>query len=112
MAFEPPPGYVDMLDQAEESTFTKHFHPLDVDQVGVVKARKPMPNAVAALAMAANSSAGNEAQVDYLVLFVRNHIDEGELDRLFLGMMRGELPANTINLVSQAVATWGTARPT
>jgi hypothetical protein len=113
MVYDPPPGYVDMLDDAERegATVSHLFHDLDVKDVGIVRARKPMPNSVAALSMAANSTAGKESQADYLVLFVQNHLEPGEMDRILWSMVMGEMPAVTLNLISQAICTWGTPRP-
>ena len=88
------------------------FHDLFVEGVGTVRARKPMPNAVPALAMAANADISGLKRTAYHERFVRNHIAPGEAERLLMGMMRGEFPHDTYSLVSEAVATWGTARPT
>ena len=110
--FDPPPGYEDCLGDAEVAPSSGRFDYLDVPKVGKVKARRPMPNAVAALAMAANSQIDVLARSDYLVLFVRNHLDEGELERIYYEMITGAAPANSIERIARSVATWGTARPT
>lgn len=110
--FDPPPGYDDLLGDAELVTATGRFTDLDVPKVGVVQARRPMPNAVAALAMAANSQIDVESRTDYLVLFVRNHLGDGELERIYFEMITGDCPADSIERIARAVATWGTARPT
>jgi hypothetical protein len=101
-----------MLGDAEDAPGAEHYHDLDVPEVGVVKARKPMPNAVPALAMAANSKLSNQARTDYLVLFVRNHLAEGELERVYHDMILGTKPHDSIERISREIATWGTARPT
>ena len=110
--FDPPPGYEDCLGDAEIAPSSERFDYLDVPKVGKVKARRPMPNAVAALAMAANSQIDVMARSDYLVLFVRNHLAKGELERIYYEMITGTAPANSIERIARSVATWGTARPT
>ena len=110
--FDPPPGFDDLLGDAELGTFSGRFDYLDVPKVGLVKARRPMPNAMAALSMAANSQIGVESRTDYLVLFVRNHLGEGELERIYHSMITGDTPADSMERIARAVATWGTARPT
>ncbi len=110
--YDPPPGYADMEGDADIAPSSTRFHNLDVDGVGVVRARRPMPNAVPALAAAANSDLDAQARVDYLVLFVRNHLDDGELERIYHGMITGDTPSDSIERIARAVATWGTARPT
>jgi hypothetical protein len=110
--YDPPPGYADMEGDADTAPYVDKFVDLDVDGVGVVKARRPMPNAIPALAAAANSNIDSAARVDYLVLFVRNHLDDGELERIYHGMITGDTPSDSIERIARAVATWGTARPT
>lgn len=113
MAFDPPPGYDDMLTDAEHSPINANFHVLQVDdEVGDVKARKPMPNAIPVMAMAANSKLKKGENVDFLVRFVQDHLDEGEFDRLIFEMSEDALPADTMERTARAIATWGTARPT
>lgn len=115
MRIDPPPGYDDMLGDADTDELAKvlpMYRPIEVKDVGTVKARKPLPNSVPALAMAANAQIGTKGQADYLMLFVKNHVPDYELERLLVGMMVGELPQNTMSLVAEAVSTWGTARPT
>lgn len=110
--FDPPPGYDDMLGDSETAPSSDRFDWLDVPQVGTVKARRPMPNAIAALAMAGNAQIDEQARSDYLVLFVRNHLSDDELERVYVEMMTGEVPADSLERIAKAVATWGTARPT
>jgi hypothetical protein len=110
--FDPPPGYDDLLGDAETAPSGSRFYDLDVPSVGVIQARRPLPNAVAALAMAANAQIDVESRTDYLVLFVRNHLGEGELERIYHDMITGDTPADSIERIARAVATWGTARPT
>lgn len=114
MAVSPPPGFEDMLGDAEDHPSPEDgpFRDLHVDGVGKVKARKPLPNAVPALAMAANADISGLKRTAYHERFVRNHVAPGEAERLLAGMMRNELPHDTYSLVGTAIATWGTARPT
>ena len=110
---DPPAGFEDMLGDAELAVAKDSvFRPLEVPGIGTIMARKPMPNSVPALAMAANSKIDARGQADYLMLFVRNHVPDVQLESLFVGMMRGEYPQETMSLVTQAISTWGTARPT
>jgi len=112
--FDPPPGYDDLEgDSSPRSSQPEHyFQDLEIEGVGTISARRPMPNAVHSLAMAANSQIDVEARTDYLVLFVRNHLGEGELERIYFEMITGKAPANSIERIARSVATWGTARPT
>lgn len=110
--YDPPPGYDDMNGDADVGPSSTRFDELEVPGVGTVRARRPLPNATSALAMAANSKIDAQARSDYLVLFVRNHLDEGELERIYHTMITGDLPTDSIERIARAVATWGTARPT
>ena len=110
--FDPPDGFDDMLGDAETATYSSKFNELEVEGVGTVRARRPLPNAVPCLAMAANAQIDISPRMDYVVLFVRNHLDEGELERIYFEMITGEAPADSIERIARAVATWGTARPT
>lgn len=114
--YEPPSGLDDMIGDVDAwSCWERNparFHDLDVDGVGVVRARRPLVNAVPALAMAANADIPAAARTDYVALFVRNHLDEGELERIYAEMITGDMPADSIGRIARAVATWGTARPT
>jgi hypothetical protein len=114
--YEPPSGLDDMIGDADQWECWERnpakFHDLEVEGVGIVKARRPMVNAIPALAMAANAQIEVSSRVDYLVLFVRNHLAEGEMERIYVEMISGEAPADSIDRIARAVATWGTARPT
>jgi hypothetical protein len=101
-----------MAGDAETAPYSDRFDDLDVEGVGPVSARRPMPNAIPALASAANSKIDAQARVDYLVLFVRNHLAPGELERIYHGMITGDTPSDSVERIARAVATWGTARPT
>lgn len=113
-AVEPPPGFDDMEGDAADHQSPKDgpWHDLLVEGVGIVKARKPMPNAIPALAAAANSQLSHGKRTDHHVLFVRNHVAPGEADRLLVGMGNDELPHDTYTRVTTAIVTWGTSRPT
>jgi len=115
IGYEPPEGWDDALDDAANHPtpdIPGQYQPLEVDEVGTVMCRRPMPNAAAALAMAANSKIDDVGKVDHLGLFLRNHMQPGEEARVLVGMMRGEFPADAMHRVARAVSTWGTARPT
>lgn len=110
---EPPPGYDDILGDADGVPDPPGpYHSIEVEGVGPVRARKPMPNAVPNLAHSVAAHIDNQARADHLTRFVRNHLEYGEADRLLQGMIMGDLPAETYSLVGQAIATWGTGRPT
>lgn len=110
--FDPPPGYEDMLGDAETAPSSDRYDTVLVPDIGTFRARRPMPSGIAALAMAGNSALDDQSRSDYIVLFVRNHLAEDELERAYFKMMTGEAPADTLERIARAVATWGTARPT
>lgn len=112
--YEPPPGYEDIFHDAggDDPPVDAVYRELEVPGVGTVLARPPLPNAAGALAMAARANIEVTAQVDYLGLFVRNHLAPGEVERLLFGQMDGRFPTDTIQQVAKAVSVWGTARPT
>lgn len=112
MPTNPPPSFEDMLGDAEGVELIGPYHQIDVDKVGPVQARKPMPNAIPNLAQSARADVPDSTRTEHLNRFVRNHLNLGEADRLLEGMMCGDLPADTFSLVAQAIAVWGTARPT
>lgn len=101
-----------MLGDAEDGPSSTRYSWIEVPDVGRVRARKPMPNAIPAMAMAANAKIDAQAQTDYVVLFVRNHLDEGELERIYYEMITGDMPRDALTLIAREIATWGTARPT
>ena len=101
-----------MLSDSEDVEAFDRFYPLEVPDVGAVVARKPMPHSIASLAMAANSKIPVQSRTDYLVLFVQNHLAPGEMERIYVEMIQGSLPVDSIELISREIATWGTARPT
>lgn len=106
--FDPPPGFDDLLGDCEKPT---GYQPLAVDGVGAVLACKPRPDALGDLAMSNNPQAKPEQRSHHGSIFVQNQLADGEYARLLAAMMDDELPADTIQQVGQALATWGTARP-
>lgn len=110
--WEPPPGIPDMLGDAElVAPWTGDYTALKVPDVGTVLARRPRPDAVPHLAMSVNPDADSVTQQHYATLFVRNHIDPGDHERILAAMVDDAMPDNTIGLLARALATWGTARP-
>ena len=109
--FDPPAGYLDLIGDAETAPFSERFEPLVVAEVGVLTARRPMPSGLADLAMAANPEVADVDRADYLVQFVQRHLHSDELERVYVAMMAGEAPADSIERIARAIATWGTARP-
>lgn len=115
--WEPPPGFDDMLGDAELAPPDGRFVPLKVPGIGTVRARRPKVAAVPLLAMSVNPGIDEDkdktaaAQADYMTLFVRTHLDDGEHERILEEMITGELPDNTVGQVARALATWGTPRP-
>ena len=82
--------------------------------MGTFNARKPLPNAIPALAGAANAKVSMASRMDYLTLFVRNHLAPGEYEELLARMLDpdNDIPDDAVLRVSRAIATTGTARPT
>lgn len=109
--FEPPAGYLDLVGDAETAPYSQQFEPLVVAEVGVLTARRPMPSGLADLAMAANPEVADVDRSDYLVRFVSRHLHGDELERVYVAMMAGDAPADSIERIARAIATWGTARP-
>ncbi|SLE68114.1 Uncharacterised protein [Mycobacteroides abscessus subsp. massiliense] len=110
--YDPPDSFDDMLGDADLVPQTGPFVPLEIPGVGVVRARRPMPNAVPVLAMSVNAKIDVVDKQGYLTLFLQNHLESGEHERILVTMMGGELPADSMGRVARAIATWGTARPT
>lgn len=115
---ELPPGQVDCDYDSELSpTPPGHpYYPVAVEGVGVVQARRPLPNAVSSLAGASNPKLSDRSRMEYRTLFLVNHLAPGEMDRLQSAMFDPDadppLPHDTMFRVVKAVATVGTARPT
>jgi len=70
-----------------------------------------MPSGLADLAMAANPEVADTERADYLVNFVQRHLHGDELERVYVAMMAGEAPVDSVERIARAIATWGTARP-
>ena len=109
--YDPPAGYDDFLGDAELVPARGDHRPREVETVGEVLLRRPLPSAAAALAMAGNPKLSMVDRSAYLSLFVESHLDEGEHERLLSSMISGELPDDTFERISRSLATWGTARP-
>ncbi|MBV9869129.1 MAG: hypothetical protein JO214_00660 [Frankiaceae bacterium] len=114
--YDPPPGYPDCESDAEDfpTPEDRHYRELEVEGVGVLHARKPLPNAIPALAGAANSKVSGQSRIDYLNIFIQNHLAPGEYEVLLAKMLDPEtdLPEDAVLRVSRAIATAGSARPT
>jgi len=113
--YDPPAAYDDCQSDADDAP-TPPDHPyreIEVEGVGLIHARKPLPNAIPALAGAANSKSTGQGRVDQLDIFVQAHLAPGEFEGLLARMMDPdvELPEDTMLRVSRAIATAGTARP-
>ena len=109
--FDPPPGFDDLAGDTDDAPRNPRLTALTVPEVGVVVARKPMPGAIHALAMAVNAATPNIERPRYAAQFVQDHLAGGEWERLNLAMIDGDAPEGTVDAVSEAIATWGTARP-
>ncbi|AYB70579.1 hypothetical protein SEA_SERENDIPITOUS_37 [Mycobacterium phage Serendipitous] len=115
MGFEPPAGYVDCEADAEASPPNAGpFHEIEVADVGVMHARRPLPNAIPALSSAASPKVSEVNRLGYLNLFVQNHLADGEYEALLARMLDPDedVPPDAMLRVSRAIATAGTARPT
>lgn len=106
-----PPGYDDFLDDARETPIDGDYEMLDVRGVGPVYARRPKPRSAAALAQASNGKISNVERVDYLHLFIGDHLPPDDVEKLLQRMIDNEIPADSLQRTVSAVATWGTARP-
>lgn len=110
--FEPPPGWVDMLDDAADAPPLPEALPLEVPGLGVVQARKPKPRSIAVLAATQNGLLTPGERSNMTNLFVQQHLGDGEYQRIIEGMIDGAFPAQgTVGGLTRAIATWGTARP-
>lgn len=110
--WQPPPGFDDMLGDAElVAPYAGGYVALTVPDVGRVLARRPRPDAVPHLAMAVKPATDPHIQQHHVTLFVHNHIEPADHERVLAAMMDYALPDTTIWQISRALATWGTARP-
>jgi hypothetical protein len=114
--YDPPPGFDDCESDADDHPTPEgtRYHEIDVEGVGLIHARKPLPNAIPALAGAANAKIKPQRRIDHLDIFVQNHLVPGEFEALLARMMDPDehMPADAMLRVSRAIATAGTARPT
>lgn len=111
MLHPPPPGYIDLLSDAEDIQPTGTYRPLDIPGIGTLQARKPGPSSVASLALSASPSHPGLERTDHLIQFVSMHLTPDSLEQLYLDMMLSKAPAEGVETVARAIATWGTARP-
>lgn len=109
--FDPPPGFLDLISDAEDWPVTGELHDLHIPRIGEVRARKPQPRSAAALAMSANIKAKPGEQMDNLQRFIREQLADGEYERVAEAMIDDELEDDAMQRISRGLATWGTARP-
>lgn len=111
MVREGPPGYDDLAGDAEQHAErhpeTSPFHDLNVEGVGIIRARYPLPNAVPVLVSAYRSK---EQHIAGIKRFIDHHVEDGHRP-LLQGMMLGQYPYDTLERVAAAIATRGSARP-
>lgn len=120
MAVEVPPGYEDMEADAELSDRPPHpYRPVEVEGVGPVVFRPPLPAAVPVLAAAVRADTKDDARDNArrraaTVRFLTLHLAPGEWERIAARMLDpdDDLPDDTEQRIVQAIAGWGTARPT
>ena len=109
--YQPPPGYLDLLGDAELYAPTGTFLDLDVPQVGTVSAQRPRAWATGMIAMSANPEVAGVDRTGYQIQFVETHIGSDEMERIYFEMMTDQLPSDAIDKVARALSVWGTARP-
>lgn len=111
--YDPPAGYKDFLADAENADRGKGpMYPLEVEGVGTIQSRRPIPGSAAALGASGRSKASDGEKLGYLNLFVRNHIGSDQYEELLSRMMTGDAPDDTMSRVVEAITTKDTARPT
>lgn len=108
-----PAGYTDFDADADQAIDPPpRYRPVTVDGVGVVMARRPLPNAIKVLHIAFRAGTVAEQEA-HLRRFILNHTPPGELRRLCDRMIvEPDLPPDTIARTAQAIVTADTARPT
>lgn len=107
-----PPGYDDFLADAAAIDAAGDYDLLEIPgRIGAIHARRPGPRSGAALAQASNGKITDTARADFMHLFLAEHLSPDDYETLLYRMIDGELDADTVQRVVQAVATWGTARP-
>lgn len=110
----PPPGFADLLGDAEDWPVTGEVQEMYVPRFGEIRARKPMPRAAAALGMSANRKIDAKEQFSHFTRFIIDHLAKGEYERILDEMVtdtEGELPEDVMQRVARTIATYGTARP-
>lgn len=112
--YEPPPSYVDFDSDVEDAGLpTSLYRTFELPDYGPVQARKPQPAAVTLLVAATNSKASDEFRNEANVQFLQRHVAPDDFERIMFRMVTGEVPeAFSLGKVVEALATWGTARPT
>ncbi|WP_254427430.1 DUF7240 domain-containing protein [Mycolicibacterium fortuitum] len=112
--WEPPPGFDDILGDAQIlGPHSGDYAVLTVPDIGQVRALRPRPDAVAHLAMMVNPKAEPQTQQQYSSLFVRDHLQRDDHERILTDMVTADddAPDNPLGAIVRALATWGTARP-
>jgi hypothetical protein len=133
--YEPPPGYLDLIADAERVPLGGEMTDIEIPHVGVVSARRPRPRAAAALAMTVNTKllAGDRirhpvgtplpereaadkakllaVQMAWFSRFVTDHIGAEEYGRIAEAMIEESVTDDAVKRVAHAIACWGTARP-
>jgi hypothetical protein len=111
--WDPPPGFDDILGDAEGAPSSRRWAPVSVPEVGAVLCRRPRPNAIGWLAMAANPNVEGVEQRDHLMQFVTHHTDPAELEALQDRMIDADasVPIDAVERIARELAVWGTARP-
>lgn len=112
---ELPPGYVDMEADAELSDRLPHpYRAVEVDGVGPVQFRPPLPAAVPALASAVRADVKDATRRAAMTRFLLTHLAPGEWDRIAARMLDpdDDIADDAEQRVVHAIAGWGTARPT
>lgn len=96
-----------MEGDAELAPYSDVYATLTVPEVGPLRARRLMPNAVPTIAAAMNGP----DHADHVVRLVSDHLADGELERVYVAMMTGDAPTDSMDKIVRALTTWGTARP-
>jgi hypothetical protein len=109
--YEPPAGFIDLQNDAARAPLTGDFEDLTVPGLGPIRARRPLPRAVSALASAANGKYDAPTRNGYLNMFVVDHLGLDAFEDLLVDLVTGTVPADAVHRVARAIATWGTARP-
>jgi hypothetical protein len=109
--FDPPAGFIDLLADATRTPNDGELFTLEVNHVGSLSARKPMPRSAAALAMATTSTVPVAQQTLHFTTFVVEHVDADDYEQLCLQMAHGDIVEDAVRRIGRAIATWGTARP-